>query len=568
MAPTSKRVAPTTAAEEHLRKKVKRNNKKDEGDGVNPDVQMHDIPIDGPRRAPPDILSMRAYPISTVKRTHRGPSNARGGVAADQPGDLQTPAKPNASAPKPKGKKAANAKGDVQDKQKGKEKEAANFQDEYRGVPKKKGYKPRGQETAEEREAREEENAARRATRHQAAIDHPEIAIAQRKESGRARCDLVADVWSLLFSALIAREKAVQAAASESLPDRELIQAVVDAFCAAEGHLPIPPALVSAIPGRTIAFLAAVARNPTTVNIAPFVASGALRLSKQGEPGPVSACANYIRCLPVPKEKASESASRYLKEYPADTPFCVMQLLLQGRDLNKARKKFRREMEEYGLEAAVDVFFESVTKDEDALALHGTRRPTSKTSMFYNGITASTACADRGLDDVEAQADVRIINFLDSNQELIWCTYHLVDMDTRINDKMDVRTDPDISHKERVVRALFGSAALNLAPGGVQPVFQPSSHLLELQQRVRGLYEPLPNPLGTERDPRLEKRLEALIDDEVRLVGPLHKVKIVPRALDAVKANVAGVLRTLKGRVVTLHIAKDITLEGDERATP
>ncbi|KAJ6589064.1 hypothetical protein B0H19DRAFT_1058137 [Mycena capillaripes] len=413
--------------------------------------------------------------------------------------------------------------------------------------------KPRGKEkdavvddakVVNEEEHRQFKNAARRAAHRQEAQDNPEKAVEQRKESGRARCGLVSEVWNEQFCELVSAI--------------ETVQGVVAAYCAAENHCPIPPTapVLASIPPRCLQLLAAAARDPTSFDITPFLANRTLVLSRRHDPAPFSTCANYIRRIET-NDNPQEALIRYLCDYPADAPNTLLQLILQGHDLKKIREAFTSAMTDLGLEEAADCLLRAA-EDKASLALFGSRRGTF---LPYNGITCATACGDRGWDDVEGEHDVRIVNFLKSNPDLTWTTYHIPDLDTPLGNRLEVRTLPEVSEKERIVRAVFGVSALNSAHGGVRPIFVPTPPQVELLHCVRSLYTPEPSSIGSERDPALQAHLGELIDDEVRVVGPTHSIKIVPQALEAVKANLSQVLRLSNGKIVTLHIAKDIPLE-------
>jgi hypothetical protein len=73
---------------------------------------------------------------------------------------------------------------------------------------------------------------------------------------------------------------------------------------------------------------------------------------------------------------------------------------------------------------------------------------------------------------------------------------------------------------------------------------------------------PLNFSLGQECSEDLERQIESLIDDEVRLLAPCHTTQMAPAAIQALKAKVASMLRLKCGRVVHLNITKDIPLNG------
>ncbi|KAJ7673478.1 hypothetical protein B0H17DRAFT_1208428 [Mycena rosella] len=410
-----------------------------------------------------------------------------------------------------------------------------------------------------ERQAqRDATNAERREARHQLFVDDPEKATLQRRESGLSRSPMIGEVWAERYYQLATREVSLQTAAATGTTDLETVQAVVAAYCDAEGHLSIPagaPVWLDFTP-RTLQFLAAVAQNPTTWDPAPFLANNTIVISKRTDLPLTSICANYFRRIKVPGAQAIASLQTYLIASPADAPDAILKLLLQGEVPDSVQKWFRAAMVVHGLEDAVDVLFEAVNSQPATAVLLGTRRAASSTGFPYAGITTTVACGARCFDNLEGDCDIKLINFLKANEEkLEWVTYHVPDLDTRI--------DGPWTQKERVLRAILGASAMNSAPGGTQPIFMPSGELLDLQQRTLSLLQPLqPFPLGQARDIQLEHKICDLIDDEIRLLGPTHLHTIAPNALRDLKANVAGAVRLSNGRVVTVHIAKDLTLEG------
>ncbi|KAJ7624019.1 hypothetical protein B0H17DRAFT_580276 [Mycena rosella] len=148
-----------------------------------------------------------------------------------------------------------------------------------------------------ERQAqRDPTNAERREARHQLFVDDPEKDTLQRRESGLSRSPMIGEVWAERYRQLATREVSLQTAAATGTTDLETVQAVVAAYCDAEGHLPIPagaPVWLDFTP-RTLQFLAAVAQNPTTWDPAPFLANNTIVISKRTDLPLTSICANYF----------------------------------------------------------------------------------------------------------------------------------------------------------------------------------------------------------------------------------------------------------------------------------
>ncbi|KAJ7132933.1 hypothetical protein C8R46DRAFT_557177 [Mycena filopes] len=247
--------------------------------------------------------------------------------------------------------------------------------------------------------------------------------------------------------------------------------------------------------------------------------------------------------------------------HPADAPNTILQLVLLGATLPSIQQPFEEAMVEYGLSGAVTAVFKRLASNSALQALSATRQANTETISPYAGFTTVLA-GKRGWDDLEADSDVRVVNFLHCLEEVHFSTYHLLELDTPIESAVHVRTLPVISHLERIVRAILGSDALNSSPGGVLPIFEPSAEQQQLKSHLLSLYVQDPAPLGTERDLLLEMRLRELLNDEVSLLQREQTLKISPSALDLLKEKLAGVLRLTQGRVVCLEITKDVPLEG------
>ncbi|KAJ7163750.1 hypothetical protein C8R46DRAFT_1036803 [Mycena filopes] len=411
---------------------------------------------------------------------------------------------------------------------------------------------------------REAINASRRAANRQAAIDDPSVAQRQRVESGKQRSQVVGEAWACEFEAIAHREQQKQAALQSLSSDLTKVQAVVDAAMSASHHRPIlaTSPIWDRIPARTQALLLAVANNPNGWDPEPFLKSGAIVISKRGDPPPVNACTHYLRRFKLGAD-AAKAFYQYVQEYPADCPNAVAQLLFCGEEVDEIRRRLHATLEPMGLEDAGDKLLDVV---EPTVRTFKSSNTTKSTVRVYTGIAHETAPGDRMFDDLEGKNEARVVNFLEANPGVQWDTFQICDWDTKVGDALEVRTIPGISEKERAIRALIGDAAMNSAPGGVQPCFIPPPDLLALQARIAELVPRDPFPLGSDRNPQLEKRVRDVLDDEAQLFGSLQEM--APETLQATKSNAADVLRVVKGRVLTMHLAKDITKEGLEGRPP
>ncbi|KAJ7788452.1 hypothetical protein B0H14DRAFT_3504229 [Mycena olivaceomarginata] len=376
---------------------------------------------------------------------------------------------------------------------------------------------------------REAHNTQRRATRHQAAYD-PDKAHEQRVESGLKHSPIVEDALQNVLN--------VEG-------DLAFVQSVVAKFCEVNHHSPIPPSaeVWAQIPPQAARFLASLARAPTSLNLSPFIADGTLVLSSSDDAPPVSAYHYYIRVVET-AERTKAALMSYLLAYPANAANTVLQLLLQGEDITLVHTQFRQSMELHGLESAVDVFIDSIRSNAHVSRLAATCLQMPSTYLPYVGLTNSVPCAQRAADDISQNLPVVFVNFLNANPTLAYTVYRIPSLDTPTQTPSDLRTNPVIGHKERILRALLGCSTLNSAPGGGTPIFEPTAKMIAIQDRLTASLPPFDFPLGEERDEALQQRIKHLIDNE------------------SVKLQVASVLRLKRGRLVRLNMAKDIPLEG------
>ncbi|KAJ7758138.1 hypothetical protein DFH07DRAFT_772604 [Mycena maculata] len=178
----------------------------------------------------------------------------------------------------------------------------------------------------------------------------------------------------------------------------------------------------------------------------------------------------------------------------------------------------------YGLEEAVDSFFDDITVKEITCVLACMPRPSAHATCFlYNGITHTTACTNWGWDDVERESDVWVVNLLDANPEVKWETYHFRDLDTPISGPLDVRTSETISLLEQIVQATCGAASLNSDHGRVLAVHLPFPEHHSVLDLARAFLPDIdPTLLGQDRDLILETTICSRIDNEIAKDVPVE----------------------------------------------
>jgi hypothetical protein len=124
--------------------------------------------------------------------------------------------------------------------------------------------------------------------------------------------------------------------------DLQFVQTIVDIFCRANNHSPIPPSFEvwNITPPPTINFLGQLGEALTMFDPELFLANGTLVLSTFADLLPIDACQNYLCVVATLGETAKEVGLAYLYQYPADAPNTVLQLLLQGQDPDELQQQF------------------------------------------------------------------------------------------------------------------------------------------------------------------------------------------------------------------------------------
>ncbi|KAJ6589062.1 hypothetical protein B0H19DRAFT_1102759 [Mycena capillaripes] len=181
----------------------------------------------------------------------------------------------------------------------------------------------------------------------------------------------------------------------------------------------------------------------------------------------------------------------------------------------------------------------------------------SDLSLVYGGITISSTPLARLEDDLQSSAHARFINI---GARLRWRAFHIPGMDeAALNGPLDFRRLPQISRWEGLVVNCLLSLGINTTPGGSWiPMFIPSSESsLLVESAVTSLPAYPSAPEGLD-NPRYQK-LTTLLDEEYRF-WPTEEV-CVPEALASIKFNMIETAWTVRGTVVNVTVAEDITKE-------
>ncbi|KAJ7881204.1 hypothetical protein B0H13DRAFT_2345297 [Mycena leptocephala] len=400
-------------------------------------------------------------------------------------------------------------------------------------------------------------NAERCKIRRRLARENPEAAAAQRKEAGEERAALVLQVWSEQYEEGATRQVAVTQATAENKPILRFIQDRVAVYMAANHHVPISetdPVWQSFSP-HDIALLAAFAHQPTAWDAEPFLADGTIIRSLPGSPAPIDSVHTYIRRLCTRKPR--KALQKYLFAHPANAASTLLQLVLQGTDLEALEENFADAMEEYSLAEPARTFVQHVRAHHSTQSLSGTRYGKK---LPYTGITQKVACDERAENDLKNGAAVMIVNFLSANKDMEVETFHIPGLDMPTSDKYNIRTNTIPSQKEHIVRALLAASAMNSAEGGVLPIFLPTPAELAIRDNTLPSEDLDPLPLGEDCDPELENIIHKTLEDELRIFRTLGS-QISPVAIKAVFNKLSHVVRRKLDRVVKMDVTQDIPRE-------
>ncbi|KAJ7689158.1 hypothetical protein B0H17DRAFT_1135203 [Mycena rosella] len=381
----------------------------------------------------------------------------------------------------------------------------------------------------------------------------PEIAEVQRKESGHVHSNMVGKFRVGEYHRVAARETAIQAAVSTATSagttDLMIVQAAVSAYTKAENQTEIPAdiAIWIQFPPKTLSLLATAARNPTNWDMSPFLADGMVQISQPDDVPPMLVVANYIHRISVPSNKVHEAPQQYPSQHPADAGNTILQSVMHSSDLKKVMVEFHQAMIEYGLEDAVDMLFEEIK----ACPL----------TPPYATLDSPVPIPAHGVEDLEAGRDVQIVNFLKARRNLNFTMFHLQEMNTGIEDPLDIHVNPIVSQKERIVHTVLGAAAMSSAHSEVLHILLPSPELLQLHNVICASLMLDPFPLGQERDLLLEGQICSLLDNEAEVLHGLNDDRIPSVVLKKTKQYAADVVCLKHGRHVKLKLTKDIPEE-------
>ncbi|KAJ7157229.1 hypothetical protein C8R46DRAFT_1225835 [Mycena filopes] len=405
-------------------------------------------------------------------------------------------------------------------------------------------------------------NAQRREARREAAMADPEAAVRQRIEAGRARAGVVGDLWKEQVAQRLRNELALyQVLDSSHHGGLSKLKAAVAARLLQTNQLPISDSspVWERFEPRMIELLLDLAQDPATV-LDPYIVDGTIRLSQPGDSRPISCCQSYIRQFTSASGPSVFETAMH--EYPATIPIFLVQLALHGSKLEPVLRRLSTAMEEFGLEDAVDELKNDIENNRDLEAIAPKKRTTGPTKALYAGITWTVAPWERVEKDITNGSAVLLVNFLKANLDLLsHKTFHLPSLDIPMRSKYESQTNEEISDVERIIRAVLGERAMNSAEGGNRPIYGPTPALALLRSTAFALLPSVnDHPLGQDHNPILENKIRSLIDEENNIFTKAGFSPISSRGLEGVK-DTGACLRMLKGRVVKMEVAKDITQE-------
>ncbi|KAF7339434.1 hypothetical protein MSAN_02157600 [Mycena sanguinolenta] len=205
----------------------------------------------------------------------------------------------------------------------------------------------------------------------------------------------------------------------------------------------------------TLEFLLALARGLTVEDVRTAVTAGALEISPQDDPTPVSGCVTYIRIAQA--KNGVNAAANYLVASPGDAPYSFMRLAELGTSAEDLKDVFHTAFVVLGHGPAIEALWTRLDVDDDELQPPNLV-PDNRLST-YAGTSAEKQPGGRHEDD-EAAA---------RKEQALYA---------------GVRTDPVAANCEQFAIAMQLERGLNSHPGGFIRLFQPPSEVSAVLARI------------------------------------------------------------------------------------
>lgn len=350
-------------------------------------------------------------------------------------------------------------------------------------------------------------------------------------------------------------------------PDLALVQAVCTAARSETGRITIAhnAAVWDAIPEPTLGFLAAFIRNPTGLDIAPFLGN-VLILSDPDEESVRTNVEFYIRHGPV--KDPITCWMKYLGTHPADSAFMIMQLILCGAELTDIRRAFVVRMARSGFDDDVDTLFQAIAEDK---RFHHLIKRTGKhisnpglTAQAYMGFSEAHEVALRFIEDMKSQSKRRFPNYAHTNESnIVWSTYRFLQL-TQVASPSEIRSHVIISQIESILIDCGCGRLLNSAHGGVIPQRIHSPELIYLRAAVDALCPRQVLPLGDSKPHALIKRLKADVKQEAHLFENAVGPRLCKRSMQTIHQIGPDATRAEGNQVMSMMITKDVPKEDAE----
>ncbi|KAF7311146.1 hypothetical protein HMN09_00658900 [Mycena chlorophos] len=400
----------------------------------------------------------------------------------------------------------------------------------------------------------------RRDDRHRAQVRDEDLHAAAHKARYRDQSAVFSKVLNQHMDLVVEAELASRKAADEAPTPLEAIKAACGAYNTIYNLEPIAEddEVWDSIHPDTIQLLHAFLTTRGDVDLAPFEANGTLvRVSPNEVDDPLIAKV-YYRELDFGDVKLSDAISRAAVANFRASSSLLPKLSAFGVDSDAIRQTLREAVEPHGLEDVVD---DLITNIESYPRLFKSQAAATKTG--YVGIGHRDP-AKRMEEDLTRSDTMNIVRVVDANdREFDHRTYHFAREDTALNSVLEMRTKRIISLKERIFVVSGGVRLLNIAHGGIQPIYLPSPTAQCAYDTLNAsqLWRLQAFPLQGNREPAVCDQLKMLLDDEARAVQRLTGKKVPQHIIDYSKMIGVDVLRFEQRHVLCLNVAKDVTVE-------
>ncbi|KAJ7269572.1 hypothetical protein C8J57DRAFT_1606990 [Mycena rebaudengoi] len=401
------------------------------------------------------------------------------------------------------------------------------------GPPRRKGP---AKFTLSEREAKAQINNAVRREHRAENPKHVVRTPAQKREVG----EFLGNDIRLVFGQQIAICDALLDAPSDPIAQLLAVNAIQ---CQHQGLAPMLPDdnLLSQL--RAIApLLVNLSTNPLAFVVDDWISSCML-VEDTGQYLPLKTARYHLRLATVPKEDVP-FLSIYINRRPADIGWATLLMLAQQTPIPHIQKAAEDVLIKYECEDTAPAVLAAMNDlDVKRLQAHIVPNADGSMTLAYGGVTIAGTPLFRLEDDLLFVKHSR------------WADIPAPD------GPLSFRTNANIGLMEGILVNALRGLGVNTTPGGTWiPSFEPPAHLRALTNKASLPYRTdFPDGLS----PALQRQVAELLDDEYNFWKKKSGASAVcvPETLQSIKDNLIDAAWTVRGNVVMMTLAEDITKE-------